>query len=718
MRLDDLLERLTSYAPDADTDLVTRAAFFSVKAHNLQTRKSGEPYYTHPLAVAHILAGLRMDVDTLATALLHDTMEDCMVTREELTREFNSTVAELVEGVTKIGKLRFRSKEEAAAENFRKLLVAMSRDIRVLLVKLADRLHNMRTLEHMRDEKRRRIAQETFDIYIPLANRLGLHALRVELENLCFAYLYPEMHAELAEALAEGAEDRDAYIARVRDQLDEHIRKVGIEGEIYGRAKHAWSLYRKMMDQALEFEQVHDLLAFRVIVDDVSQCYAVLGHIHGLYAPVQGRIKDYIAMPKQNGYRSLHTTVMGPEGQRIEVQIRSREMHEIAESGIAAHWQYKEGHLALQPNEVSEIARLREFYETALEVEDASEFMQAVRIDLFTDDVYIFTPAGDVKAFPVGATVLDFAYAVHTQVGHSCVGAKVNGKQVPFRYELQSGDTVEIMTRKGQHPRRDWLNIVKTGRALRAVRRWLRQQEQDTGIKRGREMLENELKRRGSSLNRLLKSGDLKRYLKEHEHRDLETMLLSVAQGHTAPAQAGRGLLPDSEEPEAAPVQEATNPLGRLFQKIRGVSQSPVTIGGEGDVLVNFAGCCNPLPGEPIMGYITRGSGITVHRKGCPQLLNLEAERRMPVEWTGHESGEHASTIRVLCANRPGLLANITKICSDAGINITRAEAKPLNDDSAECTFDVGVGNVDELNNLIRRISRINGVIAVDRLSS
>jgi len=718
MRLDDLLERLTSYAPDADTDLVTRAAFFSVKAHDKQTRKSGEPYYTHPLAVAQILAGLRMDVDTLATALLHDTMEDCMVTREELSLEFNETVAELVEGVTKIGKLRFSSKEEAAAENFRKLLVAMSRDIRVLMVKLADRLHNMRTLEHMRDDKRRRIAQETFDIYVPLANRLGLHAVRVELENLCFSYLYPEMYAELTAALAEGADDREAYIARVREQLVAHILKVGIEGEIYGRAKHAWSIYRKMVDQALEFGQVHDLLAFRVIVDDLAQCYAVLGHIHGLYAPVQGRIKDYIAMPKQNGYRSLHTTVIGPEGQRVEVQIRTREMHEIAESGIAAHWQYKEGHLALKPDEVSDIARLREFYETVLEVEDAAEFMQAVKIDLFTDDVYIFTPAGDVRAFPVGATALDFAYAVHTQVGHSCVGAKINGKQVPFRRELRSGDTVEIMTRKGQHPRRDWLNIVKTGRALRAVRRWLRQQEQETGIRRGREMLESELKRRGSSLNRQLKSGDLKRYLKENGFRDLETMLLSVAQGHTPPSAASRALVPDAPEPEVPAVAESTNPLGRLIQKIRNVGQSPVTIGGEGDVLVSFAGCCSPLPGEPIMGYITRGSGITVHRQGCPQLLNLEPERRMPVEWSGYEGGVHVSTIRVLCANRPGLLANITKICSDAGINISRAEAKPLSDDSAECTFDVSVTSVEELNNLIRRISRINGVISVDRVRS
>ena len=715
MRLDDLLQDLTCYAPDADTDLVTRAYLFAARAHDKQTRKSGEPYFIHPLAVAGILAGLHMDVDTLATALLHDTMEDCMVTRGQIAEEFNETVAALVEGVTKIGKLRFRSSQEAAAENFRKMLLAMSQDIRVLLVKLADRLHNMRTLEHMRDEKRRRIAQETFDIYVPLANRLGLHVVRVELENLCFRYLHPERYEEITAALAAGEQGREAYIRRVSAELAERIAAVVDGAAIDGRVKHAWSIYRKMVAQALEFERVHDLLAFRVLVDDVTQCYAVLGHIHGMYTPVQGRIKDYIAVPKQNGYRSLHTTVVGPEGRRIEIQIRTREMHAVAESGIAAHWKYKEGHLALRPEEVAEVARLREVYETALEVEDAEEFMNVVKIDLFTEDVYVFTPAGDVKAFPVGATALDFAYAVHTKVGHRCTGAKVNGKMVPFRYALKSGDTVEILTGGDQHPRRDWLGIVKTGRALRAIRRYLRQQERETGVKRGREMLEQELKKRGSSTKRMIKSGAIKRYLGEHDYRDLDALLLELAQGHSAPAQVARALLPDSPEPERPEPKPPESAFSRLIKKIRG-GDSPVTIGGQGDVLVSFAGCCSPLPREPITGYITRGSGITVHRSSCPQLHNLEPERRVSVEWSPEVGGRRVSTIRVLCANRPGLLANITQTCSDAGINIARADVKSLRDDSAECTFDVGVGSVDELNGLIRRISRISGVIAVDRI--
>jgi guanosine-3',5'-bis(diphosphate) 3'-pyrophosphohydrolase len=716
MRLDDLLERLTEYAPDADTDLVTRAYFFAARAHDKQTRKSGEPYFIHPLAVAGLLTELGMDVDTLATALLHDTMEDCMVTREQIAGEFNETVAGLVEGVTKIGKLRFRSKEEAAAENFRKMLLAMSQDIRVLLVKLADRLHNMRTLEHMRDDKRRRIAEETFEIYIPLAGRLGIHSMRVELENLCFRYLYPERYEELTEKLAQTAADRDAYIGRVVSELERQLAEMNIEGQVSGRVKHLWSIYRKMVEQHLEFEQVHDLLAFRVLVDDIGHCYGVLGQIHGLYRPVQGRIKDYIAMPKQNGYQSLHTTVIGPEAQRIEIQIRTHRMHAIAESGIAAHWQYKEGHLAVRPEEVAEVARLREVFEAAREVEDAEEFMEAVKIDLFTEDVYIFTPAGDVKAFPVGAVALDFAYAVHTQVGHRCVGAKVNGKMVGLRYELQSGDTVEILTGSDQHPRQDWLNIVKTGRALRAIRRYLRQQERETGVRMGRDMLEQALKKRSSSLNRVHRSGDLKRVLKERSYRDLDAMLLDLSRGHETTTQIARALLPDSPEPEPAEKEEPQNALARFIQKFRRTAESPVTVGGEGDVLVTFAGCCTPLPREPIVGYVTRGRGIAIHRSSCPQVLNLEPERRLSVEWSATAGGRHLSGIRVICVNQPGLLANITQTCSDAGINIARAEARGLGDDKAECTFDVGVGSVDELNKLIRRISRINGVIAVDRL--
>jgi GTP pyrophosphokinase len=705
---------VAAYAPGADLDLIMRAYFYAAKAHKDQSRKSGEAYFTHPLAVAGILSEQKLDIDSIATALLHDTIEDTMATKEELAELFSPTIAELVDGVTKIGKLEFRSKEEAAAENFRKMLLAMSRDVRVILVKLADRIHNMRTLGSMREEKQRRIAQETQDIFVPLANRMGILAWRQELDNLCLRYLHPDVHGELSEQMAQTEEQREAYIRNVGDGLRDILAERGIPATVYGRVKHLASIYRKMCENHLEFEQVHDLFAFRVLVDDLAGCYGVLGHVHGLYPPVPDRIKDYIAMPKTNGYQSLHTTVVGPQGHRFEVQIRTHEMHDVAERGVAAHWQYKEGHLALSSNDVAGIHRLREVLESAQEVEDPDEFMEAVKIDLFHNEVYVFTPKGDVREFPSGATVLDFAYAIHSKLGDTCVGGRVNGKLVPLRYKLKSGDHLEVVTRKDQHPRRDWLEFAKTSKAISKIRRHLRLEERATGVRMGQTMLENELKKHGSSVQAVIKSGLLKRVCKGRGFRDAESMLVSLAHGHTSLMELTRELLPEHEWD--APEDNQTT-LDKLLKRIRSRNMSPVLISGEEDVLVQFARCCNPLPGDPVAGWITRGRGISVHVRKCPQLLNMDPQRRIRVQWDSAQGGLHTGEIRVVCVDRPGLLANITKTCTDEGINITKAQVlQQVPGDTAECNLEIGVEDVDQLQKLIRRLERIKGVISVDRL--
>jgi GTP pyrophosphokinase len=716
MRIDDILEKVAKYAPDPDRSVIFGAYLIAAKAHEKQQRKDGTAYLNHPLEVADLLADLRMDVDTIATALLHDTIEDTLITQEELAAQFGTEIAQLVEGVTKIGKLQFRSTQEAAAENFRKMVLAMSQDIRVVLVKLADRLHNMRTLGVMREDKRRRIASETMEIYAPIAGRLGLNGLKIELQDLCFKYLNPEEHDQLVEQMAETADERDAYIERVCAELNAHVVGDEFEAEVSGRAKHLWSTYFKMKTGNLAFEQVRDLLAFRILVQDVTQCYHVLGKVHGRWKPVPEHIKDYIAVPKPNGYQSLHTTVMGPENKRIEIQIRTQEMHRVAETGIAAHWVYKAGHLALSRDDLARITKIRELFDSAREVTDPDEFMEAVKIDLFQEDVYVFTPAGDVKRFPAGATTLDFAYAVHSEVGNHCVGARVDGRMVPLRYELQSGDSVEVLTGNHQHPRRDWLKLVKTSRALSKIRRYLRKQEQETGLRIGREMLESELKKYGKSIDRVVKDGSLKRLVKELNFRAVDALLISLAQGTIPLTQVVRDLVPEAQQDDKEERERAA--LMRILDRIRRrTNQSPVTIDGQEDVLVQFAKCCNPLPGEPVAGFVTRGRGITVHRRDCAQLLELEPERRLPVQWggTARDAG-HRGGVRVLCVDRPGLLANITKTCTDSGINITRAEVIQLPDQKAECTMQVQVQDVAELTRLIRRIAKIKGVIAVDRI--
>jgi GTP diphosphokinase / guanosine-3',5'-bis(diphosphate) 3'-diphosphatase len=717
MRLNDILDKVSSYAPNADLDLIMRAYVYSAKAHAGQMRKSGEPYLIHPIAVAGILADLHMDVDTVAVGLLHDTMEDCLTTRDELTEMFGTDVADMVDGVTKIGKLEFRNKHEAAAENFRKLVLAMARDIRVILIKLADRIHNMRTMEHQKPDRQRAISQETLDIYAPIANRLGLSRWKMELEDLCLRHLHPDVHSMLEEKLGQGQTEREAYISRTCQTVRQQLRERGMEQvEVTGRPKHLASIFKKMRDNSVEFEQLHDVLAFRIFVHDLGQCYTALGLIHSLYRHVPERLKDYIANPKSNGYQSLHTVVLGPEGRTVEFQIRTHEMHRVAEVGIAAHWRYKEGHLALSRDDINKIARLRELLETAQEVTDPHEFMETIKVDLFSNEIFAFTPKGDVRFFPQGATVLDFAYAIHSKVGDTATGGRVNGKLVPLRHVLKEGETVEILNRPDQHPRREWLEWARTGRALSKIRRFIREEEREKGRQLGKELLESELKKRGYNLAKLARGPELEQAIKKHGLRNAEQLYLAISTGHIPIAK----VLADLVRPEDLNKDLTQEPQGfvqKIMHKFRAPRpDNPILINGQDDVMVSYAKCCSPLPGEPVSGYITRGRGITVHVSTCPQLLTLEPERRVLVQWQDQVAGTHPAELRIICANKTGMLADIAAECKTLSINLGRLEARSTEDNKAVLAIEVHVRSADELAALLRTIEKIKGVHSVERV--
>jgi guanosine-3',5'-bis(diphosphate) 3'-pyrophosphohydrolase len=714
--IQDIIDTIRGYAPDADLAVVMQAYLLAARAHAGQTRKTGEPYLTHPLAVAKILADLRMDVDTISTALLHDALEDNPITMEEMSAQVGPVITELVDGVTKIGKLKYRSKEELQAENFRKMMLAMSKDLRVILVKLADRLHNMRTLDGHKAEKRERISKETLDIYVPIANRLGLVNVKSELEDLCLSNLDPEVFESITRFLGDTEADRDAYIGRVVTALQKELAAAGVQGKVYGRAKARSSIYAKMKVNGVGPDDVPDLLAFRLMVPDVGGCYLMLGQVHSRYAPVPGRIKDYIARPKANGYQSLHTTVVGPENKRVEIQIRTESMHAVAERGIAAHWTYKEGHLALRPEDVVEMSRIRELFEGAKDSDDATDFMESVKVAFYADEVFVFTPAGEVKRLPAGATPIDFAFAVHSDVGATCVGAKVEGRMVPLSYALKSGETVEIMTHPAQRPRRDWLEIARTGRAISKIRRFLRQEEEDAALRMGRDLLDTELSRFDTTLERCRSEGRMEPYLRERGAKSFDTILIELARGHQAPGDVAKGILPEglwvSRQEEAR-----RNRLTTFLQGFRRPkSLSPVRITGEDGVLVQYAGCCNPLPGEDVVGFITRGRGITVHRADCKNLAGLEDDRRVPVEWDTSHRTRHSNTLSIHCSDRPGILASITRICENAHVNIERAEARsnPANGRGL-VTLQLAVTDLAELTKVIRNVEKVPGVEHVER---
>ncbi|MBX7102393.1 MAG: bifunctional (p)ppGpp synthetase/guanosine-3',5'-bis(diphosphate) 3'-pyrophosphohydrolase [Myxococcaceae bacterium] len=732
IRLNDILQRVAAYHPDPDLDIVKKAYVYSAKVHQGQIRKSGEPYLIHPLEVAGILAQLKLDEASIVAGLLHDTVEDTLATPQEIKDLFGDEVAAIVDGVTKLSKFSASeslSQEEKQAENFRKMIIAMAQDIRVILVKLADRTHNMRTLDHMKEEKQARIAQETLDIYAPLANRLGISWIKTELEDLSFRYLKPREFADLTARLGKRKQDRERFITDVITLIETKLKERNIPGEVSGRFKHLYSIYKKMRGQGIEFEQVPDVIAFRIIVPTVGHCYEALGLIHQLWKPVPGRFKDFIAIPKPNMYQSLHTTVIGPLSERIEVQIRTKDMHSVAEEGIAAHWAYKEGKSTISKDD-EKFAWLRQLMEWQQDLKDPKEFLDTVKVDLFTDEVFVFTPRGDVKSLPRGATPVDFAFAIHSDVGSKCVGAKVNGKIVPLRYKLKNGDQLEVLTNPAAHPSKDWLTFVKTSRAQQKIRAFIKQQQREKSLQLGRELTEREFRRFGLTLNKLIKNGELKPHAETLGYRSEDDMLAAIGYGKVQPMQLVERLLPPEriQETREKPADEKPRsenglvaamkmPITDLARKVLGrPSKSGVSIGGVDDVLVRFGRCCNPVPGDPIAGFITRGRGVTVHTAGCEKALATDPDRRVDVQWDTRSDFKRPVTLRVLTADRPGLLADISQIFSQKSVNISQANCRATGDDRAVNTFEVTISDLKQLTEVMRSIERLQGVFSVERV--
>src|SRR6266852_5072813 len=732
IRLNDILQRVASYHPDPDLDLIKKAYVYSAKVHQGQLRHSGEPYLVHPLEVAGLLAQLKLDEASIVTGLLHDTIEDTLATPEELSELFGPEIAQLVDGVTKLSKFSASaslSQEEKQAENFRKMIIAMAQDIRVILVKLADRTHNMRTLEHMREEKQQRIAQETLDIYAPLAHRLGISWIKTELEDLSLRYLKPQEFADLLEKLNIRRKERVQYIEDVVRLIESKLRERNLVGRVPGRFKHLYSIYKKMRTQGIDFDQIHDVIAFRLIMPAIPSCYEALGLIHQLWKPVPGRFKDFIAIPKPNMYQSLHTTVIGPMSERVEVQIRTEEMHKIAEEGIAAHWAYKEGKSIISKDD-EKFAWLRQLMEWQQDLKDPKEFLETVKVDLFAEEVFVFTPKGDVKSLPRGASPVDFAFAIHSDIGFRCVGAKVNGKIVPLRYKLKNGDMVEILTSPQAHPSKDWLTFVKTSRAQQKIRSFIKLQQREKSLQLGRELAEREFRKFEMNFSRMLKNGELKELGNELGYRTEEDMMVALGYGKLAPHQLIQRLVPaeklavsearaakggDGAEGASLKVPGLTR-VNEMAKKLVGrQSRNGVQIGGVDDVLVRFGRCCNPVPGDPIAGFITRGRGVTVHHVGCEKALATDPERRVDVQWDVKGDFKRPVTLRILTADRPGLLADIANTFSKKGINISQANCRATGDDRAVNTFEVNVTDLKQLTDVMRSIERISGVYAVER---
>jgi guanosine-3',5'-bis(diphosphate) 3'-pyrophosphohydrolase len=713
--IDQLLDRLQDYQPDADLGMVRKAYEFSARAHEGQMRRSGEPYVKHPVAVAGVLTSLKTDITAVVAALLHDTLEDTVATADELQREFGKEVVQLVDGVTKIGKITFKSSEEKQAENFRKMVLSMADDIRVVIIKLADRLHNMRTLEHLSEKKRQEIAQETLEIYAPLANRIGIGWVKNELEDLCLKHLKPDVYETLRVCVAKRDEDRQQYIQEVRALVESALKENGLVGAVYGRPKHLYGIYQKMKKQSISFEEVYDLTALRIITDTKMNCYALLGVIHSLWRPLPGRFKDYIAIPKSNLYQSLHTTVVGPKGEHVEFQIRTEEMHRVAEYGIAAHWKYKEQG-RVHDKDSKAFGWLRQFIEWQQDLPDNRQFMDSVKLELFHDVVYVFTPKGTVKELPKGATPVDFAYAIHTEVGDHCVGAKVDGKIVPLKHELTSGDTIEILTSPNQTPHKDWLKFVRTSRAKTKIKHWIKAEEQKRSLEIGWRLLETEIRRHGKAPSQILKSDALLEMAKQEGYATIDELAAAVGFGHRATAQLiGRLMAPTSSSTPTQPQPAAAS------QVISTRGEEPgVQVKGARDLLMQLSRCCNPVPGDKILGYITRGRGLTIHSVDCPNLeaLDYDRERLVEVEWDTATPSQHAVKIAVIAEDKTGVLANVSSAIAECKANISRAEIITREDRKAELDFVVEIADTAHLNRVLKTIERIGGVITARRVRS
>ncbi len=711
---------LKKYMPPEDIAVVQRAYEFGAVAHRNQTRQTGAPYITHPLTVANILTGLRIDRASIVAAILHDVVEDTEVTLAEVKESFGEEVSELVDGLTKISKIRFSSTQERLAENFRKMIVAMAKDLRVILIKLSDRLHNMRTLDHLPTTKRQRVALETVEIYAPLAGRLGIYGIKSELEDLCLRQLKPEVYAEIKKNVAKKREARQSYIDEVIDILKENLAKYGLtDFEVYGRPKHFFSIYKKMSEKQMDFEDIFDLFAFRIIVNSVKECYEALGVVHSVWRPMPGRFKDYIAMPKPNLYQSLHTTVVRPEGDPAEIQIRTRGMHEVSELGIAAHWAYKQkGHAQYNKADLQKFSWLRQMMQWQTELQDPNEFLEAVKVDLFDEEIFVFTPRGDVIALPMKASCLDFAFNVHTDLGSKTIGAKINGRMVPIKTLLKSGNIVEIITSKNQKPSKDWMNYVYTSKAKNKIRAFLRIEQRERGREMGKQLLSQQLSLIGKSFDSIENTPKEKDHLVSTAREgNFEDFLVEIGYGKIDIDGLLRRAYPTSFKPiDDKKIVSTTQ------AKFKGKSkkiQSGVSVSGIDNILVHYARCCNPLPGEEMVGFITRGRGVTVHRGNCARSLDLDPQRKVPVNWRSVESTElgHAAIIRVMVQDKPGILGEISTAISMAGANINRAQIEVGSDMTGRLDFEIMVHGLGQLQTVIGKVEMMPFVISVQRIN-
>ena len=712
MELETLLDKIKSYMDDPDLEMVKKAYNYAEDAHQGQYRVSGEAFVDHPLGVAIILADLELDIISIVSSLLHDVVEDTGITSEDIEKEFGSEVAHIVDGVTKLTRMQFKTKADQQAESLRKMFVAMAEDIRVVLIKLADRLHNMRTLNYLKKEKRKEKSRETLEIYAPLAHRLGMSKIKWELEDLSFRYLKPDMYYEVSHKVQANREQRERDIQEAIEKLKSTLKEHDIDAEIYGRPKHLYSIYNKMKRKEVEFDEIYDLTAVRVLTENVKECYEVLGIIHEMWKPMPGRFKDYIAMPKSNMYQSLHTTVIAPNGDPLEVQIRTYEMHKTAEYGIAAHWRYKEGKVGDEKFE-EKLSWLRRLLEWQKDLQEPQEFMETLKIDLFEDEVFVFTPEGDVVSLPKGGTPVDFAYHIHTEVGHRCVGAKVNGKIVPLEYELENSDIVEILTsKKSNGPSRDWLNFVKTSKARSKIKRWFKRQRKDEIIGKGERILNEHLDKYNINLSEKEKEKELKRITDELGRKNKDDLLEDLGYSNINPKQI------INKFKDYEPEKELSNKSSSTAKKKSSSVDKGVSVKGMENMLVRMAKCCNPVPGDEIVGYITRGRGVSVHRRDCKNLQNLkesEPERIIEVNWERGRTESYQVDLRIDAVNKNALLNDITHIIKEEKINLLSVMARSNENNRAVINLSLELSSTEHMYDIMKKIESISGVLNVSR---
>ncbi|EJT5918436.1 bifunctional (p)ppGpp synthetase/guanosine-3',5'-bis(diphosphate) 3'-pyrophosphohydrolase [Clostridium perfringens] len=724
--LEELISKIKANGNNVDIDLVKKAYDLAFEAHKEQKRESGEPYIIHPISVAMILADMGMDTNTIVAGLLHDVIEDTDYTYEDISNIFNVEVANLVDGVTKLGKIKYKSKEEQQADNVRKMLLAMAKDIRVIIIKLADRLHNMRTLKYMKPEKQKKKAQETLDIFAPLAHRLGISKIKWELEDLCLRYIHPEEYYDLVNMIAEKRVEREKFISRIIKELKENLDKANIDSDIEGRPKHFYSIYRKMVNKHKSIEQIFDLTAIRILVNTVKDCYAVLGIVHTIYKPIPGRFKDYIAMPKPNMYQSLHTTVIGSEGKTFEIQIRTFEMHRTAEYGIAAHWKYKSGVTGTDSKDMTfenKLTWLRDILEWQKEAVDATEFMEGFKLDLFSDEIFVFTPKGVVINLPAGATPIDFAYKIHTDIGNKCVGAKVNGKIVTLDYKLKTGEIVEILTSSSSRgPNIDWLNIANSNQARSKIKQWLRKARREENLERGKEMLEKECKKQSLVFSDLCKGPLYDKLLKRYHLNNVEEIYVAVGEGELLSSTVISKLKENvvkqvTEEELNKNIEEQIAKTERQTKKKQSYG---VTVKGLNNIMVRFARCCNPVPGDDIAGYITKGRGVSVHRKDCSNfkaIVEKQREKVVDVSWGTEKGTAYVAELEVKAEDRMCLLSDVMLVITDSNLSLLSLNAKSGKNGVANINIQVKIDNIEQLKELMKKIRRLQGILDVYRVN-